>query len=470
MLGTNGERSPERAEFFELMNYDGEIAVKLERSGTFIIESEDGSLDTLTAVDDIEGDSSVLLLQSQVRVTGDYDSDSASYESATEEEFSLTQSNCLKSSCQAEDESEQVVVKTDRPISLSILPERGEPEQANGCESKRCLGRTHTYLILENQQTSVIPASHRNLGELAERLQNCAQMVSALPKLSPVFNRSLSSLHDSFRRATSLSSPIIEAASSDVTSSQSLVCSPSEERVANAQKRLALGTETEKTMERFEPDTNANDLSDKGLPVYGSVDGIRDVQNPNGKAVVQRHGVRNEQQNTFTAGIHANRMDINGNRSLFQVSKEDLDRKSARGFERLTALIKGHLCRRLLASSRVQGIISNIVDLLQVVLDIHQEGISMSESDFDLHDKLLIGVNESCAQFHVLFFGLSKAEQMKLLKEEDDVKNRPTSSGSAGGISLATVKKLNRKLSLSDTSTPPKSFRRHCCANHKPSR
>uniref|UniRef100_A0A0K2SZQ5 Inner centromere protein Alike [Bombyx mori] n=1 Tax=Lepeophtheirus salmonis TaxID=72036 RepID=A0A0K2SZQ5_LEPSM len=121
--------------------------------------------------------------------------------------------------------------------------------------------------------------------------------------------------------------------------------------------------------------------------------------------------------------------------------------KHKRTFAKLSALVKGYLVRRLMATVRVQDILSSLKDSLKMALQLHQEAArnhKSTESDINLHKTLLQQINRDVKKFHDIFFQLTTGEKMKLIAmdREDRKKEKPSKKR----LSEATKQRLKQKL------------------------
>ena len=108
----------------------------------------------------------------------------------------------------------------------------------------------------------------------------------------------------------------------------------------------------------------------------------------------------------------------------FQIPPEVFtDERLQKGFCRLSAIIKGHLTRRLMKTDRVQRIIGSMRDTMTIALQLHREakqskqvhqgenGVNnistptkFSLHDIDLHRRLLQQLYKDSQNFHDIFF------------------------------------------------------------------
>ncbi|KAG1680895.1 Centriolar coiled-coil protein [Nymphon striatum] len=124
-------------------------------------------------------------------------------------------------------------------------------------------------------------------------------------------------------------------------------------------------------------------------------------------------------------------------------------------FDKLSALVKGHLTRKLMKTDQVQNQIQTIKDTLKFALEFQSEtpikNNMISAEDVALHRRLISQVTDACYQLHNLFFDLSKFEQIQLIVNSDNNKNKSFSNSLSFSpnqrrkLSSATVKYRARK-------------------------
>ena len=86
---------------------------------------------------------------------------------------------------------------------------------------------------------------------------------------------------------------------------------------------------------------------------------------------------------------------------------------------RLTAMGRGFLTRRLMATERVQDLKRTIRETLSCAVQLHMEaGAAPNKQELDLHARLLAQLEAAVADVHYLFFGLSVGERMALLAND----------------------------------------------------
>ncbi|XP_065309584.1 mucin-2-like isoform X2 [Dermacentor albipictus] len=143
---------------------------------------------------------------------------------------------------------------------------------------------------------------------------------------------------------------------------------------------------------------------------------------------------------------------------LLSETRQSLHPRWRRCFDRLTAMARGHLTRRLMKTQRVQSIIQTIKDTLECALRLHGEphirsGL-VTPQDVELHQRLITQLTSACYELHDVFFNIPVAERMQLIAQLRSQKARPPVRITKGcteqapkKISLATQKVLERRLS-----------------------
>ena len=111
-------------------------------------------------------------------------------------------------------------------------------------------------------------------------------------------------------------------------------------------------------------------------------------------------------------------------------------------FGRLSALIKGHLTRRLLKSARVQSIITSMKDIMKIALQLHHE--QRSAEDVQLHARLLHQLQKESQRFHDIFFKFSPAQKMSIIRE-DLSQRRISPATKQKRVSAVTMAKIQQK-------------------------
>lgn len=126
----------------------------------------------------------------------------------------------------------------------------------------------------------------------------------------------------------------------------------------------------------------------------------------------------------------------------------------------LSALVRGYLTRRLLATDRVQSIIQTIRDTTTCLKELNQGSMTILPSDVELHRRLLQQLNGAIHALHEIFFEWDVNERMLVIARDREkkagllivsgmpIRMRPRSRS----LSSATVKSLERKLSRQDSS------------------
>lgn len=139
---------------------------------------------------------------------------------------------------------------------------------------------------------------------------------------------------------------------------------------------------------------------------------------------------------------------------LLAETKETLDPRWRRGFARLTALVRGHLTRRLMKTDRVQTIIQTIKDTLECALALHQEPHircgTITSQDLELHQRLITQLTAACHELHDVFFRIPCGDRMRLIEQLRSKKTSDATNNLPKRISAATQKALRRRLSRDD--------------------
>lgn len=139
---------------------------------------------------------------------------------------------------------------------------------------------------------------------------------------------------------------------------------------------------------------------------------------------------------------------------LLSETRQSLHPRWRRCFDRLTAMARGHLIRRLMKTHRVQSIIQTIKDTLECALRLHVEphickGL-VTQQDVELHQRLITQLTSACHELHDVFFSIPLSERMQLISQ---MRSRHHPVRTAKGctapkkISLATQKVLERRFS-----------------------
>ncbi|XP_046398864.1 uncharacterized protein LOC124165478 [Ischnura elegans] len=145
------------------------------------------------------------------------------------------------------------------------------------------------------------------------------------------------------------------------------------------------------------------------------------------------------------------------------------EKQSMLKFEKLSALVKGYLTRRLLKTEKVQRIKMTIRDLILAALKLHSEisqDDNVNQHDVALHGQILAELNASCEDFHRIFFEMTTAQQMALISADrrrlmssasssttiiDEVKITPRPAL----LSAVTLKTLQRRISMYSPDNKP---------------
>ncbi|KAK8764161.1 hypothetical protein V5799_033231 [Amblyomma americanum] len=142
---------------------------------------------------------------------------------------------------------------------------------------------------------------------------------------------------------------------------------------------------------------------------------------------------------------------------LLSETRQSLHPRWRRCFDRLTAMARGHLTRRLMKTHRVRSIIQTIKDTLECALRLHGDphicsGL-VTPQDVELHQRLITQLTAACYELHDVFFNIPIAERMQLIAQlrthetRPVVSNRSSMDRGARKISSATQKVLERRIS-----------------------
>ncbi|XP_077491296.1 uncharacterized protein LOC144101936 isoform X2 [Amblyomma americanum] len=142
---------------------------------------------------------------------------------------------------------------------------------------------------------------------------------------------------------------------------------------------------------------------------------------------------------------------------LLSETRQSLHPRWRRCFDRLTAMARGHLTRRLMKTHRVRSIIQTIKDTLECALRLHGDphircGL-VTPQDVELHQRLITQLTAACYELHDVFFNIPIAERMQLIAQLRTHETRPVMSNrssmdrGARKISSATQKVLERRIS-----------------------
>jgi len=112
-----------------------------------------------------------------------------------------------------------------------------------------------------------------------------------------------------------------------------------------------------------------------------------------------------------------------------------------RRLDKLTAMAKGHLTRKLLKTDKVQSIVNSMRDTMTIALQLHSEAKSQQRpaadddssshqqmaravtlQDVELHRRLLQQLYKDSVAFHNIFFSLTPAEKVSIIRLDRSVK------------------------------------------------
>lgn len=130
--------------------------------------------------------------------------------------------------------------------------------------------------------------------------------------------------------------------------------------------------------------------------------------------------------------------------------------KSQKGLQKLPALIKGYLTRRIYQSEKVQYMIKTIADT-QILLEDYNKPGQVDKGDIELHQRLMNQLERLIVDFHDIFFAYSKKEQMKLIERDRDATREKLSRSLSNDKSESPLAKRRRKQKNEDDDyAPPK--------------
>jgi hypothetical protein len=121
---------------------------------------------------------------------------------------------------------------------------------------------------------------------------------------------------------------------------------------------------------------------------------------------------------------------------------------------RLTALGRGFLVRRLLATDRVRHLRRTVRETLACAVQLHREatGAAPGRQELELHARLLAQLEAACAQLHHIFFGLDTPGRMALLAADRTARRARADRSEDGGakprLSAATAARLATRSKL----------------------
>ena len=113
-------------------------------------------------------------------------------------------------------------------------------------------------------------------------------------------------------------------------------------------------------------------------------------------------------------------------------------------FEKLSALVKGHLVRRLMKTEKVQGIIQAMEDITKIALQLHREAHQFPKmEDVQLHARLLHQLQRECQSFHEIFFKYSPQQRMSIIRLDRELKADKEAKGFTEDKGLAKKKRIS---------------------------
>ncbi len=89
---------------------------------------------------------------------------------------------------------------------------------------------------------------------------------------------------------------------------------------------------------------------------------------------------------------------------------------------RLSALVRGYLTRRLLATDRVQAILQTIRDTTTCLKELNQGSLTILPSDVELHRRLIQQLNGAITAFHEVFTHWGVSERMLAIRRDREKK------------------------------------------------
>ena len=128
-------------------------------------------------------------------------------------------------------------------------------------------------------------------------------------------------------------------------------------------------------------------------------------------------------------------------------------------FEKLTALIKGHLTRRLLKTYKVQNIINSMKDTMNIALQLHREAKQYPTiEDVQLHSRLLQQLQRESHAFHDIFFKYAVQQKMSILKQDREIKMGKSGENlvkKPKRVSAVTMAKIQQKQQIQEMLKNP---------------
>ena len=124
-------------------------------------------------------------------------------------------------------------------------------------------------------------------------------------------------------------------------------------------------------------------------------------------------------------------------------------------FEQLSALIKGHLTRRLLKTSKVQNIINSMKDTMNIALQLHRETKDYpSLEDVQLHSRLLHQLQKESVALHNIFFKYTTVQRMNILRLDSELK-KDLQVSKPKRVSAVTMAKIQQKQQIQEMLKNP---------------
>ncbi|GFS83003.1 uncharacterized protein NPIL_155361 [Nephila pilipes] len=131
-------------------------------------------------------------------------------------------------------------------------------------------------------------------------------------------------------------------------------------------------------------------------------------------------------------------MQAKAQKQISSISLTNLKRRQSREFikdpnllkkfEKLPALVKGYLTRRLFKTERVQGLMKTLEDTVVLIGKLSEEltakGDSVSERDVDFHRQLLVQLMTTLHDIYDIFCTISIKERMKIISESRNLERK----------------------------------------------
>uniref|UniRef100_H0ZGF9 Centriolar coiled-coil protein 110 n=1 Tax=Taeniopygia guttata TaxID=59729 RepID=H0ZGF9_TAEGU len=149
-----------------------------------------------------------------------------------------------------------------------------------------------------------------------------------------------------------------------------------------------------------------------------------------------------------------------------QVFSPEIQRK----FDKITAVAKGFLTRRLLQTEKLKHLKQTVKDTLEFIKNFQSEvplkGGSVSAQDASLHERVMAQLRAALYDIHDIFFTMAASERMNILRHDREVRkekmlrqmDKVKSPRERVKLSTATQKSLDRKkcMKASEMGIPSK--------------